>query len=315
MDHQILNIAHVVRDAGLPRTTTLMTPYWGVRYHLKEYSTRAPENSKELFNLRHASLRNAIERAFGVLKKRIARLQKNDNIKVETIKELDDLLTANEVTLENEYNNDDDIQILDSMTFHPLESSNAKKNKSKKRKLDDYDEAVNSMLISSIANVANAIGEGNKILERVYHQEYTGEEIYKELELMGLESHEVPMALNFLATNQGKARTLFTCPLQIRIGPAKKKRGRPRKYSPSSDGNIALGLAPSPVNTVPNLAGGVNLESSNDGSGGTLNVDSSAKKHRGRPPGSGKKQLDALGLPGVGFTPHVIIVKAGEVIL
>ncbi|KAL8201071.1 hypothetical protein R6Q57_012410 [Mikania cordata] len=96
------------------------------------------------------------------------------------------------------------------------------------------------------------------------------------------------------------------------IEPAKKKRGRPRKYSPSSDGNIALGLAPAPVNTVPNLAGGVNLESSNDGSGGTPNVDSSAKKHRGRPPGSGKKQLDALGLPGVGFTPHVIIVKAGE---
>ncbi|KAJ0540801.1 putative harbinger transposase-derived protein [Helianthus annuus] len=47
-----------------------MTPYRGVRYHLKEYSTRAPENSKELFNLRHASLRNAIERAFAVLKKR-----------------------------------------------------------------------------------------------------------------------------------------------------------------------------------------------------------------------------------------------------
>lgn len=76
----------------------------------------------------------------------------------------------------------------------------------------------------------------------------------------------------------------------------KKKRGRPRKYSPSSDGNIALGLAPAPpVNAV--AAGGGNLESSNDGSGGTPNVDSSAvKKHRGRPPGSGKKQLDALGI-------------------
>ncbi|XP_076882681.1 uncharacterized protein LOC143531222 [Bidens hawaiensis] len=57
-------------DAGLPHTSTLMAPYRGVRYHLKEYSTRAPENAKELFNLCHASLRNAIERAFGVLKKR-----------------------------------------------------------------------------------------------------------------------------------------------------------------------------------------------------------------------------------------------------
>nr|XP_043616213.1 uncharacterized protein LOC122588143 [Erigeron canadensis] len=43
----------------------------GVRYHLKEeYSHHAPENPRELFNLRHASLRNSIERVFGVLKKR-----------------------------------------------------------------------------------------------------------------------------------------------------------------------------------------------------------------------------------------------------
>ncbi|XP_047267645.1 protein ALP1-like [Capsicum annuum] len=38
--------------------------------HLKEYSRNPPQNSRELFNLRHASLRNAIKRAFGVLKKR-----------------------------------------------------------------------------------------------------------------------------------------------------------------------------------------------------------------------------------------------------
>ena len=48
----------------------LIAPYRGVRYHLKEYSIRPHENAKELFNLRHVSLCNAIERAFGVLKKR-----------------------------------------------------------------------------------------------------------------------------------------------------------------------------------------------------------------------------------------------------
>ncbi|KAL7594525.1 hypothetical protein Lser_V15G28368 [Lactuca serriola] len=57
-------------DGGLPHTNKLMVPYRGVRYHLKEYSMRGPQNSKELFNLRHASLHNAIERAFGVLKRR-----------------------------------------------------------------------------------------------------------------------------------------------------------------------------------------------------------------------------------------------------
>ncbi|KAK2666089.1 hypothetical protein Ddye_004663 [Dipteronia dyeriana] len=48
----------------------LITPYRGERYHLKEYSTLAPKNYQELFNLRHASLHNVIERAFEVLKKR-----------------------------------------------------------------------------------------------------------------------------------------------------------------------------------------------------------------------------------------------------
>ncbi|MEA2958740.1 MAG: hypothetical protein QOJ58_4261 [Alphaproteobacteria bacterium] len=48
-----------------------MAPYRGVRYHLKEQrqANQKPENAKELFNLRHASLRNVIERIFGVLKR------------------------------------------------------------------------------------------------------------------------------------------------------------------------------------------------------------------------------------------------------
>ena len=39
---------------------------------MKEWAigNRRPQNAKELFNLRHSSLRNAIERIFGVVKKR-----------------------------------------------------------------------------------------------------------------------------------------------------------------------------------------------------------------------------------------------------
>ncbi|XP_015934604.1 protein ALP1-like [Arachis duranensis] len=59
-------------DAGFMLKYGLITPYRSVRYHLKEYARRGPENEKELFNLRHASLRNVIERSFGVLKKRFA---------------------------------------------------------------------------------------------------------------------------------------------------------------------------------------------------------------------------------------------------
>ncbi|GAV78976.1 LOW QUALITY PROTEIN: DDE_4 domain-containing protein, partial [Cephalotus follicularis] len=57
-------------DAGFMLRSGLIALYRGVRYHLKECSSHEPEGPQELFNLLHASLRNAIERAFGVVKKR-----------------------------------------------------------------------------------------------------------------------------------------------------------------------------------------------------------------------------------------------------
>ncbi|KAK5817483.1 hypothetical protein PVK06_022407 [Gossypium arboreum] len=57
-------------DAGYGIRNGYITPYRGVRYHLKEFSDQGPENAKELFNLRHSSLRITIERVFGILKKR-----------------------------------------------------------------------------------------------------------------------------------------------------------------------------------------------------------------------------------------------------
>jgi hypothetical protein len=81
-----------------------MVPYRGVRYHLKEqrlasqkyyspivltyyYYTNSytrPENAKELFNLRHSSLRNAIERTFGVLKRKFKILRTAPEYSIET---------------------------------------------------------------------------------------------------------------------------------------------------------------------------------------------------------------------------------------
>ena len=57
-------------DAGYGNKNGILSPYRSVRYHLKEFSDRPPENAQELFNLRHSSLRTTIERGFGVLKKR-----------------------------------------------------------------------------------------------------------------------------------------------------------------------------------------------------------------------------------------------------
>ncbi|KAK4365818.1 hypothetical protein RND71_013698 [Anisodus tanguticus] len=90
--------------------------------------------------------------------------------------------------------------------------------------------------------------------------------------------------------------------------PVRKKRGRPRKYSP--DGNIALGLSSSPVTPISSSVVGLHNDSA--GSAITPSSDNSSKKIRGRPPTPGKIQLDALGAGGVGFTPHVIVVNVGE---
>ena len=57
-------------DAGYGVRKGIISPYHGVRYHLKEFSDNLPRNDKELFNLRHSSLCTSIERCFGVLKKR-----------------------------------------------------------------------------------------------------------------------------------------------------------------------------------------------------------------------------------------------------
>lgn len=58
-------------DAGYGCRTGFLPPYRGVRYHLSEYGPRnQPTNARELFNLRHSSLRVTVERGFGALKNR-----------------------------------------------------------------------------------------------------------------------------------------------------------------------------------------------------------------------------------------------------
>ena len=81
----IPNGKYYLGDAGFPLTPWCIVPYRGVRYHLREWGKSnerynfyvednsnffSPQNAEELFNLRHSCLRNAIERIFGVLKKR-----------------------------------------------------------------------------------------------------------------------------------------------------------------------------------------------------------------------------------------------------
>jgi hypothetical protein len=58
-------------DVGYACRPGFLPPYRETRYHLKEYGGRNyPTNPRELFNLRHSSLRVTVERAFGALKNR-----------------------------------------------------------------------------------------------------------------------------------------------------------------------------------------------------------------------------------------------------
>ncbi|XP_023749876.1 uncharacterized protein LOC111898184 [Lactuca sativa] len=160
-------------------------------------------------------------------KERNARFNKTTNIKIESILEVDDLLASMDVTLENQRIDDDedDIQVVSPT---PKQNSSAKKCKPKKRKLINEEEkevepqpqyeleTFETKTMNAVGDVANAMREGNKIFERAYHHELTGDEIYQELQPMGLEPHEILGALMYLARNQADVTTLFTCPMNIR---------------------------------------------------------------------------------------------------
>ena len=56
-------------DSGYPNRLGFLAPYRGTKYHVPEWREGpAPRGKKELFNYTPSSLRNVIERSFGVLK-------------------------------------------------------------------------------------------------------------------------------------------------------------------------------------------------------------------------------------------------------
>ena len=61
---------YFLTNAGFPLCDQLLIPYRGVHYHLAEWGRAniRPTTKEELFNLRHTSACNVIERIFGVLK-------------------------------------------------------------------------------------------------------------------------------------------------------------------------------------------------------------------------------------------------------
>ena len=70
-------------DSGFPNMAGYLAPFRSARYHLRDFRDRGRARGKhELFNYRHSSLRNVIERCFGVLKARFPILKMMPNYPV-----------------------------------------------------------------------------------------------------------------------------------------------------------------------------------------------------------------------------------------
>ncbi|KAB2617041.1 hypothetical protein D8674_012910 [Pyrus ussuriensis x Pyrus communis] len=70
--NRVLKEKYYVVDFGYANMSEFLAPYRKVRYHLRDFRGRGkrPRGAMELFNFRHSSLRNVVERCIGVLKNR-----------------------------------------------------------------------------------------------------------------------------------------------------------------------------------------------------------------------------------------------------
>ncbi|KAK4744424.1 hypothetical protein SAY87_010736 [Trapa incisa] len=146
-----------------------------------------------------------------------------------------------------------------------------------------------------------------------------GSSLYKPVALTGTASsppYQPPSTLSKDDNIEGSAGGAPLLPHELNMNVSggesvKKKRGRPRKYEP--DGTMSLSLTPGSITAQSaGFSSQATAAMAAFSSGGSLSP-STGKKSRGRPLGSGrKKQLEALGSIGIGFTPHIITVNAGE---
>ncbi|KAI3458942.1 hypothetical protein Pfo_015605 [Paulownia fortunei] len=89
---------YYVVDAGYPNMPGFLAPYKGTRYHPEQFRRgQRASGPKELFNHSHSSLRNIIERCFGVLKSRWPILKKMAKFPFETQR----LIVVASMTLHN----------------------------------------------------------------------------------------------------------------------------------------------------------------------------------------------------------------------
>ncbi|GJX30934.1 putative nuclease HARBI1 [Tanacetum coccineum] len=104
-----------VFDKGCPSKNGYLVPYPKIRYHKPQFENEPPNNMQKDFNRSHSSLRSAIERSFGILKKRWKILSRMPKYSVET---QHDVIIAT-LALHNYIRNNDKEDTFTTFEQHP----------------------------------------------------------------------------------------------------------------------------------------------------------------------------------------------------
>ncbi|GKC33317.1 Myb/SANT-like domain-containing protein [Tanacetum coccineum] len=115
--------------------------------------------------------------------------------RIDTIDEIDQLSETNVVSLEN---------------FDTNESFQA---------------TPHSQIVCSLNNIVDAIDRSSKVMENSRPHVYPDGEIYKELQLIGMNRADIPMAYLFLRERPDKIQALFGCPHEDRMAVLKMMMG------------------------------------------------------------------------------------------
>ncbi|KAI3771087.1 hypothetical protein L6452_02241 [Arctium lappa] len=165
---------YYVVDAGYPTTRGYLGPYKGtyIRYHIPDFrrgqtaAIRAPKGPKETFNYHHSSLRNVIERTFGVWKARWAILKDmhvNYSYETQVNIVIASMAIHNYIRLNGSFDEAFDMAQQESYNPHTGgtngndegsgSNNEMHENESSRRKLDDlYMSAVRDMIAGELMN-------------------------------------------------------------------------------------------------------------------------------------------------------------------
>ncbi|KAA8548198.1 hypothetical protein F0562_004541 [Nyssa sinensis] len=137
---------------------------------------------------------------------------------LESIHNIDQLVSQNEVTLENFICDlDDDVENITSPkapSSVPSQSATSKKKNKKMR----YDDEKDVQMVKAIESVAEAIKEGNAIYEKYHQPVYSEKEVYNELTAIRVQEFLLDDAYLYLTSHPDKMRQFLGCPFERRKG-------------------------------------------------------------------------------------------------